>query len=493
MSPTFAQLGVPQSIVEALARRGIVKPFEIQAATITDAMAGRDVSGRAPTGSGKTLAFGIPLVAGVKKAEPRRPRALVLAPTRELAEQINTELRTFSGKTRIAVVYGGVGYGPQLTALRRGVDILVACPGRLEDLIEQGALSLADVDHVVLDEADRMADMGFMPAVRRLLDQTSAKRQTLMFSATLDGDVAALTRDYQRDPVLHEVGEETPDITAAHHVFWKVARPDRSRTTADAVDAAWPSIVFCRTRHGSDRVARQLRQAGIKAVAIHGGRNQAQRTRAMEDFSRGRVHALVATDVASRGIHVDGVACVVHYDPPEDHKAYVHRSGRTARAGKTGVVVSLVQPEQAKEIRRLQRDVGIDEPITEPDAAKLRDLSPAPTTAAGARQVAEAPTREPSPSGAPRRKATTGANNNHRAKTRRSSGGPQGRSQSKRTRKSSSQSRDGNQKHGRSTAKSGKSGRGTSQRSASSNGGRPNRKARRAHLQQAGSGGRSAS
>ncbi|MEE1571848.1 MAG: DEAD/DEAH box helicase, partial [Acidimicrobiales bacterium] len=352
MSPTFSDLGVPGRICDALERRGITEPFEIQAATIADAMSGRDVCGRAPTGSGKTLAFGIPLVADVERAAPREPRALILAPTRELAEQISTELRSFAGNVSIGVVYGGVGYGPQLSALRMGVDILVACPGRLEDLIEQGALSLANVDRVVLDEADRMADMGFMPAVRRLLDQTDPDRQTVLFSATLDSDVARLTRDYQRDPVNHEVGEETPDITTASHVFWNTTQADRREITAEAVGAAWPTIIFCRTRHGSDRLARQLSREGLKTAAIHGGRSQAQRTRALADFSKGRVHALVATDVAARGIHVDGVTSVIHFDPPEDYKAYVHRSGRTARAGETGVVISLVQPNQVRDMKR---------------------------------------------------------------------------------------------------------------------------------------------
>ncbi|MFQ5558866.1 MAG: DEAD/DEAH box helicase, partial [Acidimicrobiales bacterium] len=391
MSSTFARLGVPRSICDALARRGITTPFEIQSATISDAMAGRDVCGRAPTGSGKTLAFGIPLIARAGRAEPGRPRALVLVPTelracqalvmlptRELADQISTELRSFAGPTRVGVVYGGVGYRPQLTALRRGLDVLVACPGRLEDLIDQGAVSLTDVEQVVLDEADRMADMGFMPAVRRLLDRTPDHRQTLLFSATLDGDVAKLTRCYQRDPVRHEVGRSTPDITAAHHAFWNTARGDRVSVTADAVTAVWPAIVFCRTRHGADRLARQLGRAGVDASAIHGGRSQGQRTRALRDFAKGRVQALVATDVAARGIHVDGVASVIHFDPPEDHKAYVHRSGRTARAGEGGVVVSLVQPEQARELRRMQRRIGLDEPFTTPDVTALRARSPAP-------------------------------------------------------------------------------------------------------------------
>ena len=378
MSLTFAELGVPEKIVKALDRRGITEPFEIQSATIADALAGRDVCGRAPTGSGKTLAFGIPLVANVKRAEPRRPRALILAPTRELAEQITTEMRTFGAPTRIHAVYGGVGYGPQYNALRQGVDILVACPGRLEDLITQKAVKLDDVELVVVDEADRMADMGFMPAVRRLLDQTAEERQTMLYSATLDGDVAKLTKDYQTDAVRHEVGDETPDITSATHVFWKVTRANRGEFIAHAVNAVWPAIIFCRTRHGSDRLAKELEETGIKSGAIHGGRSQGQRMRALAEFAKGKVQVLVASDVAARGIHVDNVAAVIHFDPPDDHKTYVHRSGRTARAGQGGIVLSLVLPDQARESRRMQRMVGIDIPFTTPDAVALREMAPTP-------------------------------------------------------------------------------------------------------------------
>ncbi|WP_420436581.1 DEAD/DEAH box helicase [Candidatus Poriferisodalis sp.] len=375
MPPTFAQLGAPDFIVSALAQRGISQPFAIQAATVADALDGRDVCGRAPTGSGKTLAFGIPLVAGVGNAEPHKPRALVLAPTRELADQIKTELRTFAGKRRVGVAYGGVGYGAQIGSLRRGVDILVACPGRLEDLISQGEANLSAVDKVVIDEADRMADMGFIPAVRRLLDQTATWRQTMLFSATLDGDVATLTRDYQRDPVRHEVGDETPDIRAADHMFWNVAKTDRTEICAEAVDAAGSTVVFCRTRHGCDRVAKQLNGRGIRAAALHGGRSQPQRTRALAEFAAGEVQALVATDVAARGIHVEGVGAVVHYDIAADHKTYLHRSGRTARAGQGGVVVSLVQPEQVKELRSMQRKMGLEQPITDADIAAIRQPS----------------------------------------------------------------------------------------------------------------------
>jgi superfamily II DNA/RNA helicase len=376
MTTTFASLGVPSDIVDALAARDITEPFEIQVATIKDSLDGRDVLGRAPTGSGKTLAFGIPLVASVDVAHPKAPKALILAPTRELADQISKELRTFAGRVRVSVVYGGVGYGPQLKDLRRGVDILVACPGRLEDLIDRGDVSLSDVNKVVLDEADRMADMGFMPAVRRLLDKCDRNRQTLLFSATLDGDVAKLTRDYQNNPVKHEIGEATPDITVAHHVFWKTSQDERTQLTADIVNAAWPSIVFCRTRHGSDRLAKRLVKLGVKAVAIHGGRSQGQRTRALDEFTGNQAQVLVATDVAARGIHVDAVASVVHFDPPADHKDYVHRSGRTARAGLGGVVVSFVQGSQLKDMRKLQNKAGLDEPFTEPNVNALLEHTP---------------------------------------------------------------------------------------------------------------------
>lgn len=372
---SFSELGLPSNICDALAARGIHEPFEIQAATIEDALAGRDVCGRAPTGSGKTLAFGLPLVATVSRANPKAPRALILAPTRELADQIYVELASFSGKVRVGVVYGGVGYGPQLNLLRKGVDILVACPGRLEDLIDRGDVSLHEVKHVVLDEADRMADMGFMPAVRRLLDQTSKKRQMVLFSATLDGDIAKLTRDYQHNPARHEVGDETPDITSASHLFWNAKKEDRLAVTADAIDAVWPAIVFSRTRHGADRIAKQLARHGVKAAAIHGGRSQGQRTRALADFAENRVHALIATDVAARGIHVDGVALVVHYDPPEDFKTYVHRSGRTARAGEGGVVMSLIQGDQKKDMTKMQRQIDLNEPLTDPDVKKMTSLS----------------------------------------------------------------------------------------------------------------------
>ena len=376
MSITFAELGVPENICRSLENKGILKPFEIQKLTITDGLEGHDICGRAPTGSGKTIAFGIPLIANSKRGEPKHPGSLILAPTRELAEQIFSELRTFAGKTKIGVVYGGVGYGNQIKSLKQGIDILVACPGRLEDLIEQGFVNLSNVNHVVLDEADRMADMGFMPSVRRLLDQTNPERQTFLFSATLDKDVAKLTREYQTNPIRHEIGEETPDIKSAHHLFWKITNTNKTEITAEAINAVWPAIIFCRTRHGSDRLAKRLNKLGIHGVTIHGGKSQNQRSRALADFTKGRVQALIATDVAARGIHVEGVASVIHYDPPEDHKAYIHRSGRTARAGQSGVVLSFVAPDQKKKARRLQHKIDIDQPIMEPDIEILKTLSP---------------------------------------------------------------------------------------------------------------------
>ncbi len=388
-SPTFADLGVPQSICDALARQNIHNPFEIQTATLADGLAGRDVLGRAPTGSGKTIAFGIAVVANLPKARPHFPTALILAPTRELADQIHVELASFSKPVKVGVVYGGVGYGKQMRLLEQGVDVLVACPGRLEDLIERGDVDLSDVERVVLDEADRMADMGFIPAVRRILDQTYNDRQTMLFSATLDGDVAKLTRDYQKNPVRHEVGESTPDITLADHLFWKMDKAERTEVTAMAVTAEWPAIIFCRTRHGCDRLKKQLTKLGVDAVAIHGGRSQNQRTRALDDFTTSRAQALVATDVAARGIHVDGVTLVVHYDPPEDHKTYVHRSGRTARAGAGGVVVSMLTSDQMKDARGVMRKIDLNEPITEPSVDYIRAL------ANGGPKPERAPAREP--------------------------------------------------------------------------------------------------
>lgn len=373
MSKTFAELGVPERLAGALADKGITEPFPVQAATIPDALAGRDVCGKAPTGSGKTFAFGLPLLARVDKAKKGRPRALVLAPTRELAEQIKQELAPLAkviGR-HVFAVYGGVGYGGQISAMRRGVDVLIACPGRLEDLIEQRIVDLSDVDLVVLDEADRMADMGFMPSVMRILDQTSKDRQTLLFSATLDGDIAKLSKRYQRDPARHETASvDTDELDALHH-FWLVDHHDRTQHTADLIRNSGKSIVFTRTRRGADRLAKQLDKLGVGSVAMHGGRSQNQRQRALNAFASGKASALIATDVAARGIHVDDVASVIHFDPAGDHKDYLHRSGRTARAGATGTVVTLVTHEQKREVLKMQRDINLDAPLDRPDVASL--------------------------------------------------------------------------------------------------------------------------
>ena len=370
MSITFAELGVPAELVSALSARGVTSPFPIQTATLREGLAGRDLCGRAPTGSGKTLAFGIALAARVDRARPGAPRALVLVPTRELAEQVRAELEPLCAarKRSITTLYGGVGFENQRRALRRGVDVIVACPGRLADLVKQGDVRLGEVDFVVVDEADRMADMGFLPEVRRLLDRTHPERQTLLYSATLDGDVDVLVRRYQRNPTRHEVEQERDSVTRAEHRFLTVQRTERVTVCARLVGEMGSSIVFVRTKHGADRVAKQLAREGVRAAVIHGGRSQNQRDRALESFHKGAVSTLVATDVAARGIHVDGVGCVVHFDLPGDEKDYVHRSGRTARAGATGVVVSLVMPDQVREARKLQSLLGLSEGFERPDA-----------------------------------------------------------------------------------------------------------------------------
>jgi superfamily II DNA/RNA helicase len=403
VSVTFADLGVSADIVARLARRGITEPFPIQSATLADALAGRDLCGRAPTGSGKTLAFGIPLIARVGKARSRRPRGLVLVPTRELAAQVRKELHMLSS-TRgrsVTAIYGGVGFGPQIEALRSGADVVVACPGRLADLVAKGEARLDEVDFVVIDEADRMADMGFLPEVRRLLDQVSAQRQTLLFSATLDGAVDVLVRRYQHDPVRHELASPTDEVLS-RHLFWRAERPERVALTVQVVGAEWPALVFCRTKRGADRLADQLARLGVKSAAMHGNRSQAQRERALAAFASGRVQALVATDIAARGIHVDGVACVVHFDPPADEKDYVHRSGRTGRAGMSGTIVSLVGREQVVDVDMLQARLGLPRRVEVPDVGDMaherhlasvsaEPLSSAPAPGRSRRQDARRP------------------------------------------------------------------------------------------------------
>ena len=387
---TFADLGLPAAITTILKRDGITSPFPIQSAAIPDALAGRDVCGRAPTGSGKTFAFGLPMLVGLERARASRPRALVLVPTRELADQIRSELEPFAkamGRS-IAVIYGGVGYGPQRSALRRGADMVIACPGRLEDLIATGDIKLDDLDVVAIDEADRMADMGFLPAVRRILDLAPRDRQTLLFSATLDGDVKIITDRYQRDARRHEAAPVDNVASDVAHHFWRVERDDRLRQAASIVDRSSSTIVFTRTRHGADRLVKQLAREGIESVALHGGKSQPQRTRALAAFTRGRAKALIATDVAARGIHVDDVASVIHFDPPEDAKAYVHRSGRTARAGATGAVYSFIDRSQTRDANRMIRDLDLPTELGAPDAPSSgvrRENPPARTQSNGPR------------------------------------------------------------------------------------------------------------
>ncbi|CAN5248424.1 DEAD/DEAH box helicase [soil metagenome] len=368
MTNTFAQIGLPDPLVATLAAAGMTEPFPIQSAAIPDTLAGRDISGEAPTGSGKTLAFGLPLLARVRRANPRRPRALIRAPTRELAEQIKEELAPLATamSRRVGAVYGGVGYGPQKDALRRGVDVLVATPGRLEDLIAQGSLALNEVEILVIDEADRMADMGFLPAVRRIVGATGPDRQTMLFSATLEGEVGKLSREFQHSPALHELPANGAGTGWTEHLFWRVEPKDRTEHVAGLIGRHGRAIAFTRTRHRADRLSKQLTGLGIRNVALHGGRTQAQRNKALDAFSSGRVEALVATDVAARGIHIDAVATVIQVDLPADAKTYLHRAGRTARAGADGTVVTLVAGSEEREVMRMQKQLQMRTPIVAP-------------------------------------------------------------------------------------------------------------------------------
>ncbi len=358
---TFGDLGVSDEVVSALAKNGITTAFPIQTATIEAALRGRDICGKAPTGSGKTLAFGVPVVDLVETGKKHRPRALILSPTRELAAQIKGEITPLAkAKDRtILTVYGGTNIQNDRKQLVKGVDIVVATPGRLEDLIGRGYLSLHEVDIVVVDEADRMADMGFLPTVKRILDQTSGERRTFLFSATLDGDVDELISRYQHDPLTVEVEDREGASGDVQHLWYRVDGKGRIDLTARILERYESSIVFCRTRKGCDRAAQLLVRRGVEAVAIHGDRSQAQRERALRAFTKGTANVLVATDVAARGIHVDNVSLVMHYDPPENDKDYIHRSGRTGRAGASGTVMSLIIPQKIGVAKGLQKSLGL--------------------------------------------------------------------------------------------------------------------------------------
>ncbi|MFJ2863013.1 DEAD/DEAH box helicase [Kitasatospora sp. NPDC087314] len=362
---TFGDLGLHDDVVRALAKRGVTTPFPIQAATIPDALAGKDVLGRGRTGSGKTLSFGLPLLtrlADGERTKPKHPRGLILVPTRELAMQVADALEPFGSVLglKLKVVCGGTSMSNQIYALERGVDILVATPGRLRDLLNRGSAKLADVKTVVLDEADQMADMGFLPEVTEILDQVPAGGQRLLFSATLENEIDTLVKRYLKNPVTHEVDPSAGAVTTMTHHILVVKPKDKAPITNAIAARKGRTIIFVRTQMGADRVAEQLIEAGVKADALHGGMTQGARTRVLGDFKDGYVNVVVATDVAARGIHVDGIDLVLNVDPAGDHKDYLHRSGRTARAGRSGAVVTLVLPHQRRGVFRLMEDAGVD-------------------------------------------------------------------------------------------------------------------------------------
>ena len=395
---TFADLGVPPELCDVLARAGILTPFPIQTATLPDSLAGRDVLGRGRTGSGKTLAFVLPmltrLAADRRDRKAGRPRALILAPTRELVSQIDEAMRPLARAfgLRTMTIFGGVGQGPQVSALRSGVDVVVACPGRLEDLLGQGHVSLDRVEVTVLDEADHMADLGFLPVVRRIMDRTPQSGQRMLFSATLDNGIDVLVKRYLTDPVTHSVDSaESPVATMTHHVL-HVSTADRLPVLVDLTSAPGRTMVFTRTKHRAKQLTKQLNAHGVPAVEMHGNLAQNARTRNLAAFSEGRATALVATDIAARGIHVDDVTLVIHADPPVEHKAYLHRSGRTARAGADGTVITLATETQHGDVRQLARKAGINPTTTpaHPGHPLLEELAPGPRNRRSAAEVAAA-------------------------------------------------------------------------------------------------------
>jgi superfamily II DNA/RNA helicase len=361
--PTFAELGLPEPLLRALATQGFTDPFPIQAATLPDAIAGRDLLGRGQTGSGKTLAFGLAVLARLAggHARPRRPRGLVLVPTRELATQVVDALLPFAkalGMSATSVV-GGMSFNRQSGELQRGVDVLVATPGRLADHLDQGTCNLGDIMITAIDEADRMADMGFLPQVRRILDHTPSDGQRLLFSATLDGDVRALVQRYLTDPVTRSIAPSTGAVSTMEHHLLHVDDSAKNRVVTEIAARDGRTIMFVRTKHGADRLVKQLRRDGVDAAALHGGKAQNARNRAIAAFRDGVTPVLVATDVAARGIHVDDVSLVVHVDPPADPKDYLHRAGRTARAGESGTVVTMVTTAQRREVDQMTRQAGV--------------------------------------------------------------------------------------------------------------------------------------
>ena len=429
---SFSDLGIGPAIVKELNKQGISEPFEVQKESIPDSLLGRDVCCRAPTGSGKTLAFGLPLIARTRRANPKRPTGLILTPTRELAEQINSVLKpiALAVDRDVVSIYGGVSYKKQYNALNKGVDILVACPGRLIDLLDRRALKLDDVETVVLDEADRMADMGFMDPVCEILDQCSKNRQTILFSATLDDEVADLVKNYQKNPVTVEVGPKEVSIENMQHLFWTMKPHQKLRVTSEILTKCGKTMIFCKTRRGVDRLGDEMYDAEINVSTLHGGLNQRQRDRALRRFTKGGSIALVATDVAARGIDIQGVNCVIHYDPPENGKAYKHRSGRTARAGAEGVVISYVQRSQQRTYNKIQNEVGIKRKFQPPNVENLTEYP-----MEYLEEIFEEEVRKPP------------SNNKKRRRNRRQRGPPQkSRSSSERQRKRSHKSKRSNNK-----------------------------------------------
>jgi len=435
-TPTFVELGVPSALATALAGIGIERPFPIQAATLPDSLAGRDLLGRGRTGSGKTIAFALPTVARlIASGEPARahqPRALVLVPTRELASQVADAIAPLATTAHLSVatIVGGVPQRAQVAALRRGVDVLVATPGRLEDLIQQGQCRLDRVEVTVLDEADHMADLGFLPAVKRLLDATPKASQRLLFSATLDKDVDVLVRRYLVRPVTHEVDPaDSPVAAMTHHVF-TVSAADKNAVVKELASGQGRSLFFTRTKHGAKRLARQLTTSGVPAVDLHGNLTQGARERNLTAFSRGTVKVLVATDIAARGIHVDDVTLVVHVDPPAEHKAYLHRSGRTARAGAEGVVVTVATPDQHADVRLLTKRAGINATTVRvsPGGAAITALT-GPRAAFVTPRVTETPRQPPRPTRSRRQPVGGGVpSQGHRGGARRGGAGGSRRS-----------------------------------------------------------------
>ncbi|MCP3992831.1 MAG: DEAD/DEAH box helicase [Actinomycetia bacterium] len=379
MSKTFVELGVAAPIVAALDAIGISETFPIQEMTIADALAGRDVCGKAKTGSGKTLAFGIPAAQLLSVAKKGQIGAVILVPTRELATQVFNELEPLAkavGVTSLAV-YGGADIEKQIAKLNKGVELVVATPGRMIDLMDRGVVEVGQVSLAIIDEADRMADMGFLPQVEWILRRVEGVHQTLLFSATLDGAIDGLVTRYQNDPVRHEVEAKEVTVEEMVHRFVTVHEMDRTKVVAAIVNSTKRTMVFCNTKRACDRLANDLDRLGVAAQAIHGDLRQRQREKALRDFSEGRTQALVATDVAARGIHVDDVDVVLHFNPPDDHKTYLHRSGRTARAGGSGVAVTLVLWNEELEVKRMQKRLALDIPIVEmfSNDSRLGDLA----------------------------------------------------------------------------------------------------------------------